>query len=469
MAANFISPNPDNLKTPSELMSESLDNAGVELDNLIANCLEDLESFKQELTQTFKANLEKVKDKLKVYFNNATDDLANSNIDLVGELKRFEVEQIKLLVQSHDEIRQKLNSKIEEISNNITLLTENNLADVMDIDEQPLLDFEENKNQYLKYLNDSYNSNKRKIDENKLQIEEALSSKSIELQNSVESIVLQSREDIENQMANVNELFESKINEVVQQLTLTVSSIVENCANLTQNGMKLIDNSVNDQKLELNQEIDTWFNLISGYKDKLSESLEYEGNLLNNKHNKLLAEKNNLYQRELNQLFEKAKTKISAVKSEFKNNKRKLESDYLDRLDRLASKLETVLSSETSMHSDSHIEPLNVLKENLKARINAHGSEMIKDFQRQINQLESEYARLTANCHEKIDYTRQSALDGLDKQLRLMKAETERTLKTFHSEIVDLKNQLPQIEEAGQAAAMVVKAYRNSRISFDLD
>ncbi len=469
MSANFISSNQENNKSPSELMSESLDNAGLELENLITNCLTDLDLFKSELTQTFKINLEKVVEKLKIYFNNSVDDLSNSNIDLVGELKKFEVEQIKILVQAHDEIRQKLNAKVEAIANEVVNLMDSNLADVQDIDEEPLLEFNDVKNKYLRYLNESYSGSKRKIDENKLQIEEALTLKSMDLQNSVESIVLQSREDIENQMSNVNELFEAKINEVVQQLTQSVANIVENCSNLTVSGVEVISNSVVSQKQELNHEMDNWFDLILGYQVKLNERLEYEGKLMDDKHNKVLAEKNNFYQRELNQLYEKAKSRISFIKSDFKNNKRKLESEYLDRLDRLASKLETILASEGSGHSESHIEPLNVLKENLRARINSHGSEMIKDFQRQINQLESEYSRLTANCHERIDYTRTSALDGLDKQLRLMKAETERTLKTFNSDIIDLKNQLPQIEEAGQAAAMVVKAYRNSRISFDLD
>ena len=63
------------------------------------------------------------------------------------------------------------------------------------------------------------------------------------------------------------------------------------------------------------------------------------------------------------------------------------------------------------------------------------------------------------------DAIRTAATEALDKQLRTMKSELERISRNFKSELTDLHNELPKIEERGRAAAMTVQAYRSTMLS----
>ena len=47
-----------------------------------------------------------------------------------------------------------------------------------------------------------------------------------------------------------------------------------------------------------------------------------------------------------------------------------------------------------------------------------------------------------------------------------MKSELDRISRSFNTELSQLNADLPQIEEAGIAAAMAVTAYRDARLSF---
>ncbi|MBK9201859.1 MAG: hypothetical protein IPL73_05375 [Candidatus Obscuribacter sp.] len=97
------------------------------------------------------------------------------------------------------------------------------------------------------------------------------------------------------------------------------------------------------------------------------------------------------------------------------------------------------------------------------------GAELVKTFKTQVEQTEQDFARSAQGSNERIESIRQSSVEALEKQVRIMRADLERITRNFHSELSDLNLKLPVIEESGRAAALAVMAYKSAMLSLGND
>ena len=153
-----------------------------------------------------------------------------------------------------------------------------------------------------------------------------------------------------------------------------------------------------------------------------------------------------------------------------------MERKYQERLEQLYSQFEDAIAQEhrlmagpNTFKSDEPAQTNHELKELLNTRLKARGLEIVKAFKRQVELFDLEHARFAASCNERIETVYSSAKDFLDQQLKTINTEVDRTLRGFRVELAQLNLQLPQIKDAGHAAAIAVMAYKRARLSFGSD
>ena len=122
-----------------------------------------------------------------------------------------------------------------------------------------------------------------------------------------------------------------------------------------------------------------------------------------------------------------------------------------------------------SARPDLPIETRHELNELLNTRLKARGLEIVKALKRQVELFDLEHARFAAGCGERIETVHGASKDSLEQQLKTMNAEIERMMRAFKVELSQLNLQLPQIKDAGHAAALAVLAYKRARLSFGTD
>ncbi|MBC7998823.1 MAG: hypothetical protein IAF58_12815 [Leptolyngbya sp.] len=172
---------------------------------------------------------------------------------------------------------------------------------------------------------------------------------------------------------------------------------------------------------------------------------------------------------EIEHISQDASSKISASHKLFYSSLKRLEKKYFDRMDRLFTRFEAALAQEGTVTSGSKPQSTNELRTLLSSRLQARGDEVIKSFQRHVEQIESEYSRSSQGYHDRIESIKTNAVESLEKQLRTMNQELERVNRNFKNGMSDLNIELPQIEERGKAAALAVKAYRSAMLSLEGD
>jgi transposase-like protein len=174
---------------------------------------------------------------------------------------------------------------------------------------------------------------------------------------------------------------------------------------------------------------------------------------------------------EIKTIGEEAKGRLSASHKLFQRALSRLEKKYDERLERLLQQFESTIAQETrgKMKPDLPIEVRTELKELLDTRLKARGLEIAKAFKRQVELYDLEHARFIADCAERIEAVHATSKDSFEQQLKTMNAEIERMLKGFKIELSQLNLQMPQIKDAGHAAALAVSAYNRARLSFGPD
>lgn len=173
---------------------------------------------------------------------------------------------------------------------------------------------------------------------------------------------------------------------------------------------------------------------------------------------------------EIKTIREEGQGRLSASHKLFQGSLRRLEKKYFERLEKLMEQFEAAVAQETkilgsALRPNLPIQTSHELKELLNTRLKARGLEIIKAFKRQVELFDLEHARFSGGCGERIETVHLAAKDSFEQQLKAMNSEIDRIMRGFRVELSQLKLQLPQIKDAGHAAALAVMAYKRARLS----
>jgi hypothetical protein len=177
-------------------------------------------------------------------------------------------------------------------------------------------------------------------------------------------------------------------------------------------------------------------------------------------------------QEDLGRIADSARKRMAVNQKMLNNALRRLEKRLNDELNKLMIRFEATLAQEARLNlitisgSGSHT---SEAIEKLHSRLRNHGQEVIKNFKRQVDQAELDFARSTQSSNERIESIRQAAIDSLEKQVRIMRSDLERINRNFQLELGELSQKVPYIEESGKAAALSVMAYKSATLSLEND
>jgi hypothetical protein len=383
-------------------------------------------------------------------------------------LADFERTESITLTASAREARQELIQLAEQAAEAIVKLVEQqiiHLRDAIEQAEEVFAPFSENNAVVVKRLTDQ---GRARIEATEVEQEKTLTDKVELLNTEVAGVISSARRSIETTLQEHNSAMEQKIETVLSQLNEVIQATISNIEKTSAEGLNGLEAANQAGKARLLATLEEWKTDCNDINLNLRDNLSAESRTSEKTHATRLDHKVGEVKDEINQISQNAMTKLGASHKLFSSSLKRLEKKYHDRLERLISKFETALAKESKLPQSSS-QNAQELKEMLHARLKARAKDISKALQRQVDQIEAEYARYSAGSNERLESIRSAAVESLEKQSKLLNGELDRVVRGFNSEMNELSLELPQIEEAGRAAALAVRAYRDARLSFGSD
>ncbi len=457
----------DNFGSAQDLMNEALEKASVDLERMVKATVENLTSFSQTLESSFEVQLQRVVEQSQNIIDSNIDDLVTHREELVEKLADFERSEMITLTSAAREVRQQVIQRAEAASEAIIKLINEQMTQL-----RMLADFSEDR--FSPFIEDHADAIKKlttegqaKIHAEEIEIEKILTDKVADLDNVVQEAITAAKSSIEKCLKDHNVEMEKKIDFVLNQLDEVVASTMGDIETTAANGLQSLEDANNSGKERLIGTLKQWKEDCTEISVILRENLTAEARTSQKMHSSRLDHKVGEVKDEINQISQNAGTKLVASHKLFSSSLKRLEKRYNDRLDRLLSKFEAALAEEAKLPQSS-VQYAQELRDTLHSKLQARAKEIGKALQRQVDQFESEYSRYSSSSNERIDSIRTAAIESIDKQAKIMAGELERILRSFHNEMQELDLELPQIDEAGRAAALAVMAYRaGARLSLD--
>jgi hypothetical protein len=467
--ADQNAPAAENFGSAANMMAEALDKASAELDKTVRACIDQLTTSNDALEKSLSLQLIKVVEQSKNFIDANIEDLTSHREELLDRLTEFERTEIETMMSAAREVRQQVAGRGQQASESITKLVEEQLAELRTLIENPEARFANFAGRGLESLNKFSGESCKQIEDSETALEQVLTIRAQELDLAVQKVIADTKKGIEETLDNYNSEMEEKITSVVSHLTEIVAETVEELEKDASKGAKSVEKAGASGKARLIGRLDQWRKDSAEISDNFRNTITFEATSSQQSHSTKLERKVVEVKDEISHIATDANAKITASHKLFLSSLKRLEKKYNDRLERLLARFETALAQETRLTGGSDGLAAHELRELLHARLQARGAEVLKSFQRTVDQLESEYARTSGGSSERLETVRTAATEALDKQLRLMKNELERISRSFSSELSELNLQVPQIEEAGRAAALAVMAYRSAMLQFERD
>lgn len=462
------SPTSESFGSAQDLMNEALENASVELDKMVKATIENLTAFNSTLEKTLRVQLQKVVEQSQNIIDSHLDDLVTHREELLERLADFERTETITLTSAAREVRQQVIQRAEQAAEAIVKLVDQQITQLrtaVDQSESRFAPFSENNASTIKSMTVQ---GQGKIESEEAEKEKLLTDKVQALDKEVGEVITSAKASIEATLQQHNTEMEQKIESVLNQLSEVVTSTIRDIETTSANGLKSLEAANNSGKERLMTTLEEWKTDCNEINDSLQENLTAESRTSEKMHASRLNHKVGEVKDEINQISQNAVTKLVASHKLFSSSLKRLEKRYHDRLERLISKFETALAEEAKLPQSSSTNAQE-LKELLHTRLQARSKEIGKALQRQVDQIEAEYARYSGSSNERLESIRTAAVESLDKQNKVLNTELERVMRGFTNEVNELSSELPQIEEAGRAAALAVMAYRDARLSFGSD
>ncbi|HEY9757974.1 MAG TPA: hypothetical protein V6C97_22600 [Oculatellaceae cyanobacterium] len=461
-------PTPEHFGSAQDLMNEALENASVELDKMVKASIESLTAFNTTLEKTLRIQLQKLVEQSQNIIDSHVDDLVTHREELLERLADFERTETITLTSAAREVRQQVIQRAEEAADAVVKLVEQQIVQLRaaaDVSESRFNPFSETNATTIKNLT---TQGQGRIENEEQGKEKVLTDKVQALDKDVSDVIASAKASIERTLSQHNVEMEQKIESVLTQLSEVVTSTIGDIETTSANGLKSLEAANNAGKDRLVTTLEEWKTDCNEINDSLRENLTAESRTSEKMHSTRLDHKVGEVKDEINQISQNAVTKLVASHKLFSSSLKRLEKRYHDRLERLISKFETALAEEAKLPQASS-QNAQELKELMHARLQARAKEIAKALQRQVDQIEAEYTRYSGSTNERIESIKTAAVESLDKQNKILKGELDRVIRGFTTEVTELKLELPQVEEAGRAAALAVMAYRDARLSFGTD
>jgi hypothetical protein len=464
--------NVDGVGSAANLMIEALDKASNELDKTVTSSVEQLNAFNDALEKNFAGRLNKLAEKALTVVDSSVEDLVVRKEDFAERLADLERAEIEAVVLAARDVYQQLTLRARQATESVSRVVEEQMTQLRTLTENPQAELIDLSHKQIEQVNNFIQSGKSKIESQEGDCEKTISSRIQIFDEKVQEVVADGKKKLDEKLQGYHQEFEEKIADVMDRLSKLVTTTIKELEDRTTDSGKSVASFSQSAQTKLSDRIASWQGDLSGISDEYQTTLNKEKGSFEELHAIKLAQKVAEVKDEINKIAQETAAKLTASHKLFYSSLKRLEKKYYDRLERLLSRFETALSQESRLTTGANAyrpQSSHELREILRARLQARGAEMVREFRRQVEQFESEYSRATAGSNERLETIRATTIDLLEKQVKSMSMEIGRIVRGFRNELSGFNSQLDQIDDAGHAAALAVKAYRNAMLSFGSD
>jgi len=459
----------ENFGSAANLMIEALDKASKELEGTVDSCVTQVREHSEGVEKALSARLRKFFEQSGNLLDGHVDDLANKKEEFIERLMEFERTELETLTATAKEIRQQVNAKAQQATDSINRLVEEQVAELKAYMNEPKPILHEIVDARLEVVKEIGRASKDKVEESEAGLEKVISERAEEFDRGIFAVVDDSKRVVEEKLDEHNRQFEDKIQSVMTGLSDAVTAAGDELKDKAQEGREKVDAATERGRDRLFANLKMFSSALEEIHTGFVEQLKSDREVQEGVHKTKLDRKAQEVREEIEHISGDASTKIAASHKLFYSSLKRLEKKYFDRMDRLFSRFESALAQEGNLTSSSKPQSTGELRTLLASRLQARGDEVIKSFQRHVEQIESEYSRSSAGYHERIESIKTSAVESMEKQVKSMTQEMARVTRNFNNGLSDLNIELPQIAERGKAAALAVKAYRSAMLSLEGD
>lgn len=456
----------------ANLMIEALEKASQELERTVSQCLDQLSSFTEGIDKSLAIQLEKVTQQSSHLVDSHGNELEAKRDETLDAISAIEVNEIDRMTKVAAAIRRRFADQLIVATVALNEIMEEQLSELATLIDTPANNFYELSQERSEQIAEMATSAKERIENISHSYEDNMSEKARIVDENAQKIIESAKAEVENRLDAYSDQFENKIELVQEQLGALFATAIDEIKALAAHGSVRIDECQETNHQVLNEHIDHWKSLLSGMKDRFhQDSIESQSRFLKG-YNEEIEKKLVLSKDEINMIATTAKSRMTVNQKLVHNSLRRVERKLSDEVDRLFIKFQAALAQESKislMASGTRTPASPEALDKMNSRLRAHGSELVKTFKRQVEQTEADFVRSAASSNERIESIRLSAVEALEKQVRVMRSDLDRITRNFHNELSELSFKLPMIEESGRAAALAVMAYRSAMLSLEND
>jgi hypothetical protein len=468
--------NLEEIGTAAHLMMEAVDRASQELEGAVKASGDHLQSFNQTLTNNFVNKLTKLANRTLRNVDKNSEELSARKEDFAERLIELEQTEIGSLVRASKEVRQELELSLQQVVKVVSELVEEQAKTLRPLvlsQHENFSNLAKNETEKsLQFIEDSKSS----LGAKETTLEKELLKQAQDFEQSIRSMLNNTRQKLSARIkANQDKLAE-QVSEAQKDLNQFIASTDVEVGQKAEAAGISISSSAKNLTERLVADVDDWQLQMNHLSQNFEELLGGERDSFDQIHRTKIERQVQEVREEIETIASEAQNRLSASHKLFHLSLKRLERKYQERLEQLYSQFEDAISQEhrlmagmNTVKPDEPAQTSHELKELLNTRLKARGLEIVKAFKRQVELFDLEHARFAASCNERIETVYSSAKDFLDQQLKTINTEVERTSRGFRVELAQLNLQLPQIKDAGHAAAIAVMAYKRARLSFGSD
>lgn len=465
-------PKAESFGSALNLMAEAVEKASQEFEQIVKDCVREVKDFNDNLEKGLLTRLQKVVEQSTNLVDENIDTMSSRRDELLDKLSDIERQEMAKIVGESREARQQILDRGVQAARSLSKLVEEQLTQLRALVEHPEAHYQDFSTSNRAEIQGLAGEGKAQIESSESDAEQSISTQAREIEQAAQAAVEKQKEGVDSKLEEYSQEFEDKITDVLAELGEVVDEMLSGLMDFSRKGIDRVEQAVEDNKTRIGDQIESFRKDLVGVKENFESGMSEERESAERTHSTLLDRRVTEVKDEINQISLTADAKIASSHKQFYNTLKRLERKYYDRLDRLFNRFETTILEEarlSSAPSARRLQSNHELREKLHLRLQSRGNEIVKTFKRQVEQVEAEFARSTATSHDRIESIRNQAVESMEKQVRVMRTDLDRTHRNFNNELSELALQLPQIEEAGRAAALAVMAYRSAMLSEDND
>ena len=354
-----------NLNSALNLWQEGVEKAAADLEKIVANSIDQLTRYSEELEKSLDLQLKKIANQTMTMVENNVEELGAKRDELTERLAEYERTEADEMLKTAQESRERIYKLVDKTKQELMSKLTESLKKLNALAENPQSRFvnftQKNREAMMEYAENA----RERLTSQKTALEAQLTTKSKELDSKADEAVSLSKQSIEEKLAGYEEGFDVKIAQVLQQLDELLAATTTATDEATTEGASELEACQVENSEFLIHQIEEWKNNMELLKHNFQEQLETNREETLSAHSRRLTYSVNEAKSSIDQVANDALARITGNHRMYYGSLKRLERKYEDQVSRLFSQLESVISEERDTASGGSGQSTEEIKQKL--------------------------------------------------------------------------------------------------------